>query len=165
MADPEWVCGGELSCTRRFSPPENSALLGTPKNGSSKNSTAVVKLRPIYIELGCAGPGTRNLRSKTLLQMDPTFRLKIASKLDIWIKLGGMFSWVELDDKVSRENGTNLCYINTTSFFHAFNSYHVYIAWVHNYVLYQYDWSISKFFSFCKTTSSNSNNQERKNPN
>lgn len=67
--------------------------------------------------------GQENLRSETLLRVDLAFGLKVASKLDIWIELGGMFSWVEMDDKVSWGNGRNyatLIKLAPLHFFHAF---------------------------------------------
>jgi hypothetical protein len=88
-----------------FSPPENSALLETPENESSKLHCGKLKLRPVYIEVG---PGSRNLRSKTLLRMDLTIA---ARKLDIWIELGGMFSWVGMRRMTRFREETGLCYI------------------------------------------------------
>lgn len=99
-----------------FSPPENSALLETPENESSKLHCGKIKLRPVYIEVG---PGSRNLRSKTLLRMDLTVARKLARHLD-WIGWNVFLGWNETDDKVSRGDGTML-HQAPLLYFHALN--------------------------------------------
>lgn len=122
-----------------FSPPENSALLETPENESSKLHCGKIKASLHWGKLVLVqgqetwGPKHSFEWTSRLLHVSSTFGLN-------WVEC---FLGLEWDAWQGFARRRDYATSSTTSLLSCFElSYHVRIAWVGNYVLYQKDCSI-----------------------